>query len=292
MPRDPIGMYRRVYLCGGGMNGICNIGVLQELEERRYLPFIKEWIGISSGSLQAIIFASGYTVAQAFEILKMDFQQITEPDFAPGWLLNFGYDTGNRLLKFLFALLKERGLKELITFRELFEATGKSFRTFATDMNAAKLVEFSKEKTPDYPIAYASRASMSLPYYFQPFKCPLNGTLYSDGGVVTNFPLYCIPEEERQEILAINIPIPPNTNNAMELQEFLIRPLHIFLAARTEADGMRYPSQTIVVPGITSSPTDFGMSLEDKLELVKKGQMAAKAFFKKYMRPVRRYSVS
>jgi predicted acylesterase/phospholipase RssA len=285
-------MYRRIYLCGGGMNGICNIGVLQELEERRYLPFIKEWIGISSGSLQAIIFASGYTIAQAFEILKMDFQQITEPDFAPGWLLNFGYDTGNRLLKFLFALLKERGLKELITFRELFETTGNSFRTFATDMNAATLVEFSKEKTPDYPIAYASRASMSLPYYFQPFKCPLKGTLYSDGGVITNFPLYCIPEEERQEILAINIPIPPNANNAMELQEFLIRPLQIFLAARTEVDGMRYPSQTIIVPGVTSSPTDFGMSLEDKMELVAKGKKAAKAFFKKYMRPVRRYSVS
>jgi len=285
-------MYRRIYLCGGGMVGICNIGVLQELEERGYMPFIKEWIGISSGGLQALIFASGYTLAQGLEILKMDFQQITEPDFAPGWLLNMGYDTGNRLLRFVQAILKERGLKELITFRELFETTGRSFRTFATDMNAGVLVEFSKEKTPHYPVAYAARASMSLPYYFQPFKCPQKGTLYGDGGVITNFPLHLLNEEERQETVGTSIPYAPDPNQSIEFQDYLMRPLQIFLGARSQMDGLRYPSQTIIIRGVKSNPTNFGMELDEKMGLVAKGRTAAKEFLKMYCRPVRRYSVS
>jgi NTE family protein len=285
-------MYRRIYLCGGGMVGICNVGVLQELDKQGYLPFIKEWIGISSGGLQALIFASGYTLAQGLEILKMDFQQITEPDFAPGWLLNMGYDTGNRLLRFVQAVLKERGLKELITFRDLFVATGRSFRTFATDMNSGRLVEFSKEKTPDYPVAYAARSSMSLPYYFQPFKCPLTGTLYGDGGVITNFPLHMLSEEERQETVGTNIPYTPDPNQSIEFQDYLMRPLQIFLGARSQLDGLRYPSQTIVIQGVKANPTNFGMDLEEKMGLVAKGRQAAKEFLQKYRRPVRRYSVS
>jgi predicted acylesterase/phospholipase RssA len=231
-------------------------------------------------------------LAQGLEILKMDFQQITEPDFAPGWLLNFGYDTGNRLLRFVQAVLKERGLKELVTFRDLHATTGKSFRTFATDMNAGTLVEFSKEKTPDYPVAYAARASMSLPYYFQPFKCPLTGILYSDGGVITYFPLYCLPEEERLETLAVSIRYVPDVQNSIELQDFLMRPLQLFLAARTQTDSQRYPQQTIVVTGIKSNPTNFGMDMDEKMTLVAAGQAAATTFLKTYCRPVRRYSVS
>ena len=285
-------MYRRIYLCGGGMNGICNVGVLLELEARGYIPFLKEWIGISSGALQALIFATGYTLNQGLEILKMDFQQITEPDFAPGWLLNLGYDTGNRLLKFLFALLKERGLKELISFQELFQITGLSFRTFATDMNIGKLVEFSKERTPDYPIAYAARASMSLPYYFQPFKCPIKGTLFSDGGLVTNFPLHYISEEQRAETLGVCILYAMNEAPSIELQDFLTRPLQIFLSARSQSDSLRYPSQTITITLTKSSATDFGMELDEKMKLVEMGRMAAKDFLRRFCTPVRRYSVS
>jgi NTE family protein len=274
------------------MVGICNVGVLQELDARGYLPLIKEYIGISSGALQALIFASGYTLAQGFEIIKMDFQQVTEPDFASGWLLNMGYDTGNRLLRFVQALLKERGLKELITFQELFQATGRSFRTFATNMNLASLVEFSKEKTPHYPVAYAARASMSLPYYFQPFKCPLTSILYGDGGCITNFPLSYLTEEEREETLAINIPYLPDPNPSIELQDYLMRPLQIFLGARSQENSDRYPSQTVVIHGVKSQPINFGMELDEKMDLVAKGRLAAQEFFQKYRKPVRRYSVS
>jgi len=285
-------MYRRIYLCGGGMKCVSNVGVLQVLEEMGYLPFIKEWMGISSGGLQAMMVVAGYTVAQGIEILKMDWQQITEPDLASGWLFNMGYDTGNRLLRFLFALLKEKGHKELITFQELFQATGKAFRTFATNMNSGTLVEFSKEKTPEYPVAYSIRASMSLPFYFQPFTCPITQIVYSDGGVITNFPLQYIPEEERLETLGVNIHYAPDPNPSMDLPEYIMRPFLIFLAARTQEDSNRYPQQTIIIKGIASNPTNFGMEFDEKMDLVAKGRAAAKEFFQKYRKPVRRYSVS
>ena len=283
-------MFRRIYLSGGGMNGISIVGALQELERQNYLCFIGEWIGISSGALEAMLFVLGYTIKQGLEILKIDFQQITEPD--PGWLLNMGYDTGNRLLKFLFALLKEKGFQERVTFQELFQLTGKSFRTFATDIQSGSLAEFSKEKTPDYPIAYAARASMSFPYYFQPFKCPLTNKTYSDGGLVSNFPLQYITEEERMETLAISINYAMAEPDLQDLTNFLWRPMKIFMLSRSQSDCIVYPHQTIVISLDKSQVMDFEMSLEEKMNLVAKGQIAVVDFIKKYRKPARRYSVS
>jgi predicted acylesterase/phospholipase RssA len=134
--------------------------------------------------------------------------------------------------------------------------------------------------------------SMSLPYYFQPFKCPIKGTLFSDGGLVTNFPLHYISEEQRAETLGVCILYAMNETPTIELQDFITRPLQIFLSARSQSDSLRYPSQTIVITLTKSSATDFGMELDEKMKLVEMGRSAAKDFLRRFCTPVRRYSVS
>jgi hypothetical protein len=108
---------------------------------------------------------------------------------------------------------------------------------------------------------------------------------------VSNFPLHRLTEEERLETLAVAIPYKPAPNPSIELQEFLMRPLQIFLGSRSQFDSQRYPHQTIVVSGITAQPTNFGMLIEEKMKIIAQGRSATKAFLLA-KRPVRRYSVS
>jgi predicted acylesterase/phospholipase RssA len=170
---------RRLYLCGGGTNAVALGGALEHLEQEGILRCIKEWMGISAGALGAMCLAAGYTVAEMKRFfLEFDYQAITDPDVATGWLMNMGYDTGNRVQRLLNAILKEKGHADTITFEQLAGKTGYSLRVWATNMNKGVLEEFSDKKTPAYCVSHAVRASMTLPYYFQPFKCPISGTTY------------------------------------------------------------------------------------------------------------------
>lgn len=285
-------MWKKIYLCGGGMNTLCHLGALQHLEAEGLIRFVKEWMGVSAGALQTLCLAAGYTLAEMIEFtLSFDFQQITEVDEAAGWLLNMGFDTGNRLLKLLNALLKEKGFKETTTFRQLYEQTGRSFRTFAADLNTGILVTYSKETTPDYCVAHAARASMSIPYYFQPFQCPQTGHLLCDGGIINNYPLSLLTEEERTQTLGLLLQSALSPLETIELTDMMTRPLQMFMQARLSIVSETYPDQTLPIQLSKTYAVEFGLELGIKKELIETGVQAAQLFLKKRRVPVRRYSV-
>lgn len=284
---------RSLYLCGGGTNAVALGGALEHLEQGGILRCIKEWMGISAGALGAMCLAAGYTVAEMKRFfLEFDYQAITDPDVATGWLMNMGYDTGNRVQRLLNAILKEKGHAETITFEQLAAKTGYSLRVWATNMNRGVLEEFSDKKTPTYCVSHAVRASMTLPYYFQPFKCPVSGTTYLDGGVITNYPLHYLTEEERLETLGILITYVPAPIPSLEFQDFLTRPMYLFTQSRANQDYEMFKDQTIRIQMDSRSPVNFEMPMEQKLALIELGLKAARTFLKGYRKPVRRYSVS
>ena len=274
------------------MNTICHFGALQHLEATGYLRFVKEWMGVSAGALQALGFAIGYTLAELTKFnLSFDFQQVMEPDDAPGWFVNLGFDTGNKVIKLMNAFLKEKELKETLTFQQLYEQTGRSFRTFATNMNTGELVVFSKERTPDYCVTHATRASLSLPYYFQPYSCPVSGNLFCDGGIISNFPLSYLSEEERQETLGLLLQFKVPHIETIELSDMMMRPVSIFMQSAFAASANDYPDQTLIMRLKTSYAVEFGLDPILKKELMDLGTKSAKEFLQKRRRPVRRYSV-
>lgn len=280
---------RRIYLCGGGVNTISHMGVLKFLEENGYLQNIREWMGVSAGALFAMCFAIGYTVHELREFcLNFNFKEVTDPDIASGWLANMGFDTGNRLRRLIIAFLHETGLDDKVTFAALG-----NLRVFATNVNTGKLEEFSATLTPNYPVAYAVQASMTLPYYFQPFVCPLTQQSYIDGGVITNYPLGYMTDADRRETLGLFITVEISAIETVGLQEFMMRPIHILIQSRSYMDYNSYPDQTIncILPS-SSNPVEFDMSLIRKNGLMELGYKAAKEFFKEFRKPARRYSIS
>jgi predicted acylesterase/phospholipase RssA len=284
----------RIYLSGGGICATAHVGALQELSKHIPLKAIKEWMGVSAGSLIAMCLCIGFTLDELYEFsVRFDFSHIQDPDGIPGWILHFGMDTGDRLQRLVNACLHVKGLSSEMTFQEVYQKYGLSLRVLATDLNQATGKCFSPTDTPDYPVSYAVRASMTYPYYFQPFVCPITGHSYVDGGVTSNYPLYLIPKEEHSRTWSILLRLTMDTTEQLEdlsSDHRLIRPLSIALTEKTNIETTLYDVECIKIPLNGVNVLDFSLSKEVKKELVRKGSMAVREFMKGRSRPVRRHS--
>ncbi len=199
---------RRLALCGGGTRCIAHVGVFKALQDTKSLHCVKEVLGISAGALFSLLFASGYSL-QEIERLALEFDftllRTIEPDSLFNFPFTYGLDSGNGLDKFLISILSHKGFSPDITFAE-FEKQNKthvSFRCFATDIETAKIREFSVQKTPNASIRFAARASMSLPILYTPVTDPQTGHMLMDGGVLHNLPLVFQNEDEREDTMAV-----------------------------------------------------------------------------------------
>ena len=287
---------QRIYLSGGGMCAIAHVGALIELSNHIPLKAVKEWMGVSAGSLMAMCLCIGYTLKELEEFsLKFDFTNIREYDSVPGWLLHFGIDTGERLHKLVEACLHVKGLSSECTFKDCYDKFGTTLRVVATDLNDAKAVHYSPKDTPNYRIADAVRASMSFPYYFQPHICPVSGHYLIDGGVISNYPLFVLPEEEHSRTLSLLISGGVDTTIDLkdaEIEEVIIRPIRMVLAAKQELEMKFYDAQSIQIKLTKFNILEFSFNEETKNSIIEIGKKSVINYFKNKSKPNRRHSVS
>ena len=285
----------RIYFSGGGICAIAHVGALIELSKQVPLHAIKEWMGVSAGSLVAMCLSIGFSLEELLEFcVRFDFSHIKEMDSVPGWILHFGMDTGERLHRLIQACLHVKGLSSEYTFQECLTQFGLSLRIVATDLNDAAPVIFSPTTTPHYCIADAVRASMSVPYYFQPFICPESGHYLVDGGVISNHPLFVLPDEEHRRTLSILIRTSiEKIENAgeMEMDEFMMRPLNIVLIEKNKMESRFYDARCIQIMLGELNILDFSMEDDTKQMIIQKGKEAVVQFMG-HQKPIRRHSIS
>lgn len=286
----------RIYLSGGGICAMAHVGALLELSKHVPLKIIKEWMGVSAGSLVAMCIAIGFTLDELYDFsVRFDFTNIKEVDSVPGWILHFGMDTGERLHRLINACLHVKGLSSDFTFKECYDKFGISLKILATDLNDSEAKIFSPDLTPNYKISNAVRASMSYPYYFQPFICPETGHYYIDGGVISNYPLFIIPKEEHCKTLSIVIRIPIQKKedlSQLDLDKLVIRPLFIALNEKTNIELTLYDVKCIKIYLGDVNVLDFSFNDEIKNEIVERGRNAVKEYMNTYPKPQRRKSFS
>jgi NTE family protein len=265
-----------------------------ELSTRISLKAVKEWMGVSAGSLVAMCICIGFTLDELYQLcVEFDFTNIKEYDSVPGWLIHFGIDTGERLHKLIEACLHVKGLSSDFTFNECYEKFGKSLKVVATDLNDAKSITYCSKNTPNYKIANAVRASMSYPYYFQPLVCPESGHYLADGSIISNYPLFVLPKEEHSTTLSILIRISmKHHKNLMEadLEDLIMLPIQIILTERTNIEAKFYDSQCIQINLGNLNILEFSFDEDTKKVIVDKGKKAVIEYFKNYPKPQRRYS--
>ena len=274
---------------------MAHVGALMEL--RRHLPIhtMKEWMGVSAGSIVAMCLCIGFTLEEVYEIcVRFDFTNIKEMDSIPGWILHFGLDTGERLHRLIHACLHVKGLSSELTFGEAYERFGKSLRVVVTDLNDAVPLTYSPTDTPHYRVADAVRASMSAPYYFQPFQCPQTGHYLVDGAVISNYPLFVLPKEEHASTMSILIRTSVETISKdlmeLELEQLMTRPLYIALQEKGNIEMRFYDAGCIQIPLGEINILDFSLDEETKQLIIKKGTDAVRAYFEAAPRLTRRRS--
>lgn len=268
----------RMYLSGGGICAMAHVGALIEIAKHIPLHTIKEWMGVSAGSLIAMCVCIGFTLDELLEVsVRFDFTNIKEMDSIPGWILHFGLDTGDRLHKLIVACLHVKGLSSDLTFQECYERFGISLRVIVTDLNDAVPITFSPKENPTYRIANAVRASMSAPYYFQPFLCPETGHYLVDGAVISNYPLFVLPKEEHEQTLSILIRTSVEKVEdlmGLGIDELITRPMNVALFQKAHLETQFYDTRCIQIMLGEINILDFSMEEEIKHVIIQKGKQA------------------
>jgi NTE family protein len=159
-------MYKTgLVLSGGAYRGMGQIGVLKAFEERGIRPDII--CGTSSGAINAVLYASGYTPEEMSEIWYK------EP---LGKVLNFHFPQ--------FGFLKHSKMGELmepyLRYRRFEELPIPVYLT-STCMNDGEQKVFTEGD-----LLQALQAACAVPLVFEPVE--IEGRQYVDGGLVSNLP--------------------------------------------------------------------------------------------------------
>jgi predicted acylesterase/phospholipase RssA len=296
---------KRIVFTGGGLRSLCHFGVLEVLKKKGLLNHVREYVGVSAGALVGFATMLGYTIEEMKQVVtEFDFTllQTTHPELVLDFFSTYGVDTGEQLEKFLKALLRIKGHSIDMTFGEWAKLypKAKRLRCYATNLNTCKLLEFSCKTTPDISFVFALRASMSLPLYFTPVSEPETGHYLVDGGVIHNFPMNYLTEEEKEETLGVSfLYSKQGVEEIGDFVGFLTQLYNCGFNPRTYQVQQDNKLQCIIIPTGKLSAYNFDLTKEFRQELIDIGKQAAEDFCKNYLKllfqhrkPARRYSVS
>jgi NTE family protein len=158
-------------LSGGGEKGVAHVALLEKLEDLEIK--INAISAASAGSLVACMYASGASYREIIDFF------IETPLFRYSWLnpLNTGFFKSDKY---------ELYLKGHV--RTSFENLSCPVYVAATNMEDGECDYFNSG-----PLMKPLIASCAVPGIFSPVE--INGKLYSDGGVMDNFPIFPFQED-------------------------------------------------------------------------------------------------
>ncbi|CAI9730567.1 NHL repeat-containing 2-like [Octopus vulgaris] len=185
---------------GCGTKALAYVGAIKVLEKIDALPKIKRFAGVGTGAVVACLLAAGFDCYALRDSLKQHLENVLTANHynkkgQVNELLNkFGWNSGNKFLDWLGTLLKEKYEDADITFRELYEKTGKELCIVVLNLNRRREEYFHCKTTPTTAIRRAVEMSISIPGLFQPFQFNTGKSrknYYLDGGILCNYPIHC-----------------------------------------------------------------------------------------------------
>lgn len=311
---------------GGGVKGIGLVGAVLALHEAGY--GFRRVAGTSAGAIAAALIAAMQTVGQPLAELQGYLQHVDYSQFerksplraalgrvgdAGQLLLHMGLYDGDYLLEWLGDLLRQLGVTTFADLhshddgldRTLTDDQRYSLVVHTADITRGKLVRLPWDYAEyglvaaEQPIVDAVRASMSIPFFFDPVRfqaraATVNGVSYPDGrvtwvdgGLLSNFPVEVFDRADGQpsrwptigiKLSARSTVYPPGRDPDDTFDEAL-GCLHTLLS---NAD--RYylspdkVARTIFVDNAGIKATDFHLSAAQQQTLFDNGRAAAVAY--------------
>lgn len=181
---------------GGGVKGVGLGGAISVLEQLGMLTDVTGFAGTSIGAWFATMMAVGYCGHELRQMMLHEFNYdnvIGEMSILR--LLTdskaFGLNNGAGLRRIIDEKIRNKLGASTITFQELWQTTGRVLKIYVTNLNLGIAQELNHVTHPNMQIALAVRASMSLPFIFDPVL--YRGDYLIDGGMLCNFPKHAFP---------------------------------------------------------------------------------------------------
>lgn len=294
---------------GGGVKGIALAGAIQvaELLGTRW----QSVAGTSAGAIAASLLAAGYSSSELVKILtrEMDFNKFMDEgiiDKLPligklaSALFEKGIYEGDYFESWLGAKLAQKGVR---TFADLSDGKGGyRLKMIASDVTQRKMVVLP-DQLPEYDrdpatfsVARAARMSMSIPYFFEPVTLDYATVAGArckayivDGGMLSNFPVWLFDAPNgtvpRWPTYGFKLVEPDSDHPAPERwpHQYIMGLVNTMMEAHDRA----YIEQanfdrTIAIPTMGIQTTQFNLTDEEEILLLRAGQEAAIKFFKEW----------
>ena len=192
--------FENIVFQGGGAKGVIYAGACLGLEELGITPYLKRFAAASAGCAPALFLALGLNGDQ----IKKETDAIKLYEFFDGGmrnipvgkqialgsnlLNNMGMHPAKKAMQHFGDVLERYTGNPDFTFLDLYKMNGKEL-CFSVSNISRKQTEYCHvNTTPDMPIRRAMRATMSLPFIWEPMELT-EGEKYQDGAVFNNFPL-------------------------------------------------------------------------------------------------------
>jgi predicted acylesterase/phospholipase RssA len=174
-------------LSGGGMKGHVYISVIKILEEKNITKDIKNFAGVSIGSLFCLLILLEYKYNEINDLfINTNINKIFEVNIL-NFFENYSLFSSNIMKKIIEIILNKKLKKKNISFIELYNLTNKSLNIVSINISTGKEIIFNKENTPNLDVATCIVASCSIPGLFPPLK--IKDEYYIDGFIINNYPI-------------------------------------------------------------------------------------------------------
>jgi NTE family protein len=287
---------RRIALCGGGMRGVAHVGIMKALKDAGLLKNVKEVIGISAGSLFALLWVLDYTVEQIEKLtLEFDFTLLRNisPETVFNFPLTYGLDDGKGIDRLITSLLRQKGFSEDATFEDVAKKHATHFRCFATELQTSRVRVFGTTATPTFSVKLAIRASMSLPIFYIPVEEPGTKALLMDGGLISNLPLVFMNDNDVFQTWCVFFL--SEKNDVVQPVSGLDEVIRYIYDSASKLNNLYYTKKfkerLIIVPTQEFSQLNFEETQEMRKKLIRLAYDKANEFiYLRSLRPARRYS--
>lgn len=201
-------MITHVSFSGGGIKGLCYLGVLRYLYIEKMIDNIKFVSGSSIGAFFAMVLALKipleFIEKEFVEVLKNIHENgsmcIDKRSFI-GLLEKNGFHSVRFIIQPVLRYLKEYYDIQDITFMDFVKKTGVNIYINTVNLNTSSRKIFSAEDTPNVSVVEAVVASMTVPVLFEAIK--IDGEYYVDGVLSYDMPIDIFENVPKVNVLGV-----------------------------------------------------------------------------------------
>ena len=267
---------KHLVFAGGGPRCLSFLGAFEVLQKKQLFNNVSHYWGNSAGAIVATFLSLKIPLPKLRSIFEtLDFTKFRDIDltnivsFGEKW----GLDSGVAFTSHMKELLEI--VKPGASQYTLQEVPG--LHIVSADLTDTKMVILDGTSFPTLKLVDALRASTSIPFFYIPFRNPINNHILIDGGIGTNFPWELLPsDEDRKSAIGFNFKIYDTAKEPENLSEYIPKILHFRESSKSGILNKNKEEPNVMYFNVRGFPAwHLALIKKDRDELISIGKKTA-----------------